>query len=157
MPAVVRRFSCQAELLRLDPAVRENVEVGLERLRVRFLNEYGRTLRDDSRLAFNACCGQLPTTEDEVLAEMATIQWLSESTPYQPLCELVLRKIANRAHERYGIKDWKALWEVVRAHGPELLKLHLIERAGGIPELRLHPPPGGCAPPPPTNQDYPAV
>lgn len=128
-------FSCERAFSALPDAgpARRAFALLSERMRA----EYGMLPRDDSQFAYNFCIGAVPDNMDVVLDEMATMQWLCNNTEYQPLCELALRKVADRARQLYGIKDWKRVWHAVRMHTPDILKMRLVQQLGGVPELRI--------------------
>lgn len=131
------RFSVARELAGMEPAQAFEVSTKFAQLDERLCREYGRRVRDDSRLAFHACTGSIQRPVEEIIAEMATMQWISENTDYQAFCEVSLRKMADRAKATYGIRNWKPVWEVVRYYGPDLVKLHMVKEIGEVPELRV--------------------
>lgn len=138
-------FSTAVALSRLPPALRPGVARRLRQLEDELQDEYGLRLRDDSRFAFAHCTGESGEDRATVLAEMATMQWLCDRTDYTQLCQLVMRRVAEQAREVYGVTDWKATWRIVRQFVPDLLKMHLVERLGGVPDLRLETAPSRIA------------
>jgi len=129
------RFLCATALAALDDPARELATQRLGALDAAMGLSYAKGIRDDSRLAYLHATGQLAASPDVVLSEMAFIQWLSEATDYQAMCEATLPLLATRAKSIHAIRDWAAVWRVTRQYGPELLKCHLVHLAGGVPNL----------------------
>lgn len=130
------RFSCAEALGQIEDATfRERAMWNHEMLSRELHDRYGLDMRDDSRFAYNFSVGAVMDSVDDVTAEIAIMQWLSDTTPYQRVCEESMRVIAARSKQRYGLRDWSRTWQIVRLYVPELLKLHLIDQVGGVPNL----------------------
>jgi hypothetical protein len=140
MPGTSRpRFSCAAAVAALDAPARDRATERLRALGDGMWRVYSRSLRDDSRLAYLHASEQIDAPPEEVMADMAFVQWLSEATDYQAICEATLPLIAARAKSVHKLRDWAAVWRITREYGPELLKYHLVHQMGGVPNLRASP------------------
>jgi hypothetical protein len=82
------------------------------------------SLRDDSRLAMMAACGQLPPfwNDDVVTNEMCVVQWICETTPYVRLSQPVMRLLADHIKTAYRIKNWSTVWRIVTKYAPDLIR-----------------------------------
>jgi hypothetical protein len=136
------RFSCTDALRRLPPCEAAGAHVRMLALQGGLWSMYSRQVRDDSRLAFLYCVSQIdpsPEALADVLSEMAFMQWISEATQYQTVCQIAMREVATCAKRQYGIRDWKVVWAIVREYVPDLVKYTLVKQAGGVPDLRKAP------------------
>lgn len=129
-------FSCEKSLLNLSndeqARAREKHKKLSESMQIL---EYKYGVRDDSRLAYNYCVGKLDWKEFDVMEELCFIQWLSENTEYQALCEILMRMVAERFKTMYGIGNWSLIYELVRSYVPDILKQHIIEESD-LPEMK---------------------
>ncbi len=125
-------FSIDAELqtLSLEEGGQEEVffiRGALDTLKHFFLaNGYTAEVRDDSRLAFLWASGVLPANIYDIAQEMATIQYISNNTDYHALTESGLRRIAESVKAKHKKLSWKRVWEIVREHGPDVIKYSVL-------------------------------
>lgn len=136
MPDATPTFSIRRELEAMTPEVRTYYEQRLDELDACVRQTSSYTLRDDSRLAFRSASGEMPGWPPYAVAhEMACIQHLCDTLPYQQLQQPFLRALANRLKADSGV-DWKPVWAAVAELGPEILKLHLmLERGTTLPDF----------------------
>lgn len=129
-------FSCERNLLNLSDVEQSRAREKLKKLSESMqILEYKYAIRDDSRLAYNYCVGKLNWKELEVMEELCVIQWLSEATDYQALCEILIRSVAERFKTMYGIGNWSLIYEIVRSYVPDILKQHIVDEMG-LPEMK---------------------
>jgi hypothetical protein len=93
-------------------------------------------LRDDSKLAFLVASGEKAISDEDLVKEMAVIQWISQHTAYQPVLEITMRKLANRIKREYKIGDWKVIWKIVRELTPDIVKYYMVAQHQTIPDLQ---------------------
>ena len=121
----------------------------LDTLKHYFLaNGYSANVRDDSRLAFLWANGDLPANIYDIAQEMATIQYISNSTDYHACTERALRRFADTIKAKHKRVSWKTVWEIVREHGPDIVKYTILQQhlaslrdAGGaftLPEMNFN-------------------
>tara|TARA_B100000787_G_C16197409_1_gene301969 strand:+ start:4291 stop:4722 length:432 start_codon:yes stop_codon:yes gene_type:complete len=129
-------FSCEQNLLKLSEPEQAKARAKMKQLSMSLdIHEYKYGIRDDSKLAFNYCTGDLNWTEVDVMEELCLIQWLSENTDYHNVCETLIREVAAHCKAKYKIRDWSLLYRIVRSYVPDILKQHLVSESG-LPELR---------------------
>ena len=130
------RHSTERAILELDWNTASHVQANLTALHTTMLTKYNVSVRDDSRLAYNWALGVINAPIDEIMEELAFIQWISSHTNYQIICEDGLRSIANAIHDIYPNISWSNIWTIVRSYGPDLIKYMVVEKfSSGIPDL----------------------
>ncbi len=131
------RFSTEAAILELNYDDAHRVQSNLNVLKATMNMEgYKVSVRDDSRLAYNWAFGTIKAPIEEVIEELAFIQWLSKHTNYQQASENGLRQIANSFKEKYPDINWTTIWTYVRQFGPDLFKYLVVEQcSAGVPDL----------------------
>ena len=135
MSVIRTKFSSSNEVSKLT----ENSEV--VQMRLRQIDDLMRKqtcyqLRDDSKLAFLVAKGDLTMPDDVLVQEMAIIQWVSENTEYHRVLEQTIKIIGERVKLEYGIQNWNTVWKIVREFVPDIVKYYMIEKHGGIPDLK---------------------
>lgn len=119
-------FSIRRELDALPADARAACRARLDELSACLHHISPYTLRDDSRLAFRSAMGLLPSWSPQAVAhEMACVQYLCDTMPYQDVQQPFLRGLANHLKESTGA-DWKAVWAAVAEQGSEILKLQMM-------------------------------
>lgn len=131
------RFSIEAAILELNFDDAHRVQSNLNVLKATMnMKGYKVSVRDDSRLAYNWAFGTVKAPIEEVIEELAFIQWLSKHTNYQQSSETGLRDIANSFKEKYPDINWTTIWTHVRQFGPDLFKYLVVEKcSAGVPDL----------------------
>ncbi|AEP15098.1 hypothetical protein EOVG_00161 [Emiliania huxleyi virus 88] len=130
------RFSIDQAILDLDWEVANRVQMNINALRSTMSLRYNVGVRDDSRLAYNWAIGTVRAPIEEIMEELAFIQWLSSHTNYQQVCEDGLRSIANDIKFKYPDISWSKVWTIVRGIGPDLIKYTLVDKySAGVPDL----------------------
>lgn len=124
------RFSIEQHVATLPAEYRASVQHNLGQIEDMLRQVSSYTLRDDSRLAYRAAVGELPTWSPWMIAhEMACIQYISDTIPYQQYSQEYLRRLAKVLKDESGV-DWKKIWHAVAELGPEILKIDLMIRHG---------------------------
>lgn len=128
----VYRFSIRAELAKMPPETAAGFSKKMKVLQDLMSKTTPYKVRDDSKLAHMFCDNTLSPfwTKEQVAHEMATIQWLSNTTEYVSLSQPVMREMAKKLKEEYGIRDWKVVWKLVSDYGPDLLKYDCMYNSG---------------------------
>lgn len=136
MTADRARFSCEANILKLNEKEQMQTRARMEHLKKSMeLGEYKFGIRDDSKLVFNYCTDHLNWKESAVMEELCIIQWISENSDYQSLCEVVIRKVVEQLKQQYGIGDWSVMFRIVKLYVPDIIKQHIVGELG-LPEMK---------------------
>ena len=131
------RFSTEAAIIELSDDDVHRVQSNLNVLKATMnMKGFKVSVRDDSRLAYNWAFGTVKAPVEEVIEEIAFIQWISKHTNYQQISEEGLRQIANEFKEKYPDISWTTIWTYVRRFGPDLFKYLVVENCkAGVPDL----------------------
>lgn len=94
-------FSIRKKLLNERNA--RPIEQNLDKL-VQFLNEkYGRTLRDDSRLAYKWAAGRSSVSMENVAKEIDQMFFLFESTDFTEVSRRIVSSVIDDMYNQYGL------------------------------------------------------
>ena len=87
------------------------------------------TVRDDSRLAFLHCTGQLhPRMNTEAVAhELMCIQHICDAHKYHAKCDPVLKCVANQLKQEYRKATWTDLWGILASVGCDAIKYDVMD------------------------------
>jgi len=126
------RFSSAAALQNMSDAEMADFSRNMKMLEVKISKNTPYKVRDDSKLAHAFCANKLPSfwTADNVVHEMASIQWISETTDYVSISQPALRELAKMLKDQYGVRNWKRVWQIVSEYGPDLLKYKCMYDSG---------------------------
>ena len=130
-------FSIRREMDRMSPAECAVYTKKLLELDALLQQMSPYSMRDDSRLAYRFVKGELPNwSAQAVVHEMACMQCLCDTVPYQVYLQPFLRALATRLKHESGA-DWRQIWASVAEFGPDILKLHMLcEQNIGFPEFK---------------------
>lgn len=127
-------FSLQRAVQELSPRAKYVAEQRLATLMYNFERYHPYFfLRDDSKLAFLYATRATAQSLHEVMVDMIVAQWLHATTPYAAYLQIALRQLADEAKRRYGLRDWTAIWNVVRGYGSDIVKYECIAQVGCLP------------------------
>ncbi len=87
-------------------------------------------LRDDSRLAYRFVMGEVRHMGPwDVVHDMACMQLLCDTLPYQEELQTYLRALAEQMKRTTGA-SWTQVWKAVAELGPEMLKCEMMHSRG---------------------------
>ena len=123
MSAARTKFSCSREMLKLNEDLHEvyGERFGAVKALVESKSVY--SLRDDSRLLFGYCSGQLPchVSAEDIAHELMCIQYICENFGYSDVSDATLKCMSNSLRETYGI-SWAQTWNILVFIGCDAIK-----------------------------------
>ena len=104
----------------------QEVVTALETLESSLWNSHNLPLRNDSRLAYLWCTGQLLApynSIEDVVHELYCTHVLNQNTEYFSTREVAAKIMADDLIANKRI-DWKSAWDIVKRHYFDILKYH---------------------------------
>lgn len=122
-------FSIAAEIARMDPALHPGVYERLKEVHL-LLDEKGKYLRDDSRIAFLYASGS-PVKEydtaEKVASELVLVDDLFAKTEYPFLSQSVPKEVAATIKRERSI-PWGAAWDATNTCTTDAVKYLLLSK-----------------------------
>ena len=136
MAAIRTKFSIEKELGLCSDERRTAIRAKLDQIDEAMKSTSRYRLRDDSKLAFMVSRGDFTMSMEDLVHELSVIQWISANTEYHKLLEETMRKVAEIAREKYKLRNWNAMWAILREFVPDIVKYEVIARHGSLPNLK---------------------
>ena len=128
------KFSAATELAQFTGAERVEIDRKYAELQQILSKQSTYAIRDDSRLAFQYCTGQLTGSIDDIAHELMCIQFISTTFGYHAQCEPTLKRLANCLKEEYPTVTWRKLWSNLSSIGCDAIKYACV---GVLPDFTI--------------------
>lgn len=135
MSKVRTKFSCREQISKLNENEKKNFNVRFEDVKKIIESNSAYSVRDDSRLLYKYCIGQLPSdvTATAVAHEIMCIQYICDAFGYSDVCEDTLKKMSNRLFESHDLK-WPQIWDILTKVGCDAIKYSCM--SSNLPEFQ---------------------
>lgn len=122
MSKIRTKFSCKKEFESLTEDKKKEFNVRFDSVKTIVEANSSYSIRDDSRLVYKFCVGELKNTNAASVAhEVMCIQYICDTFEYTKVCEDTLKIMSDQLYAQYNL-TWPQIWNILTKVGCDAIK-----------------------------------